>query len=164
MYQNDISVVVGSDVVGPSVSLDRMGLSDPPLPAPHEPAIEDVLGPLGAAVMRFMWSRGEAGVVTVVDAINTGRPQPLAYTTVMTIMGRLYDRGLLVREKRGRQFIYRPSGDEGALLENMSARAVDDLLARFGTTALRQFAARLADVDPELQAQVQALAKRRSPR
>jgi predicted transcriptional regulator len=112
--------------------------------------------------MRFIWSRGESSVVHVVDAINAGRPQPLAYTTVMTIMGRLHDRGLLLREKRGRQFIYSPSSDEGSLLETMSARAVDELIARFGTTALRQFAARLADVGPRLQDQVQALATRRS--
>ncbi len=139
-----------------------MAPSSRPSPASRQPAIEDVLGPLGAAVMRFVWSRGESSVVNVVDAINAGRSRPLAYTTVMTIMGRLHDRGLLAREKRGRQFIYWPSSDEGALLESMSARAVDELIARFGTTALRQFAARLADVDPQLQDQVQALAKRRS--
>jgi hypothetical protein len=58
--------------------------------------------------------------------------------------------------------VYRTNGDERALLEELSARAVDDLLARYGTTALRQFAARLADADPELQRRVMALAKRRS--
>ena len=77
-------------------------------------------------------------------------------------MSRLYDRGLLTREKRGRQFVYRPTGDEGALLDSLSARAVDELLARYGSTALRQFAVRLADADPALRARVLALARRRS--
>lgn len=129
---------------------------------PRDPAIEDVLGPLGAAVMRVVWSQRESSVATVLDALNTDRDRPLAYTTIMTILVRLFERGLLAREKRGRQFVYRSNGDEGALLEELSARAVDDLLARYGTTALRQFAVRLADADPELQRRVVALAKRRS--
>jgi len=129
---------------------------------PRDPAIEDVLGPLGAAVMRVVWSQRESSVATVVDALNADRDRPLAYTTVMTILVRLFERGLLAREKRGRQFVYRSKGDERALLDELSARAVDDLLARYGTSALRQFAARLADVDPELQSRVIDLAKRRS--
>lgn len=128
---------------------------------PRDPAIEDVLGPLGAAIMRVVWAHGEASVATVVDALNAERDRPVAYTTAMTIMVRLYERGLLDREKRGRQFVYRPKGDEPALLETLSARAVDDLLARYGTTALRQFAARLADADEELRSRVLALARRR---
>ena len=129
---------------------------------PREPAIEDVLGPLGAAVMRVVWAQGESSVSSVVDALNAQRPRPYAYTTVMTIMARLFERGLLGREKRGRQFMYHPASDERALLETLSARAVDRLLARYGTTALRQFAARLADADPELRSRILTLAKRRS--
>ena len=129
---------------------------------PRDPAIEDVLGPLGAAVMRVVWAQSESTVSTVVDALNSERDRPLAYTTAMTIMVRLFERGLLEREKRGRQFLYRPASDEGALLESMSARAVDELMDRYGTSALRQFAARLADADPELRDQLLALAKRRS--
>lgn len=128
----------------------------------RDPAIEDVLGPVGAAVMRVVWAQGESSVSTVVDALNAERDRPLAYTTAMTIMVRLFERGLLEREKRGRQFLYRPASDEGALLEGMSARAVDELLDRYGSSALRHFAARLADADPELRGRIRALAKRRS--
>ncbi len=128
----------------------------------RDPAIEDVLGPLGAAVMRVVWAQGESRVSTIVEALNAERDQPLAYTTVMTIAVRLFERGLIKREKRGRQFVYSPASDEAALLERMSAREVDQLLARYGTTALRQFAARLADADPELRSRVLALARRRA--
>jgi predicted transcriptional regulator len=139
-----------------------MAHSDRPSTTPREPAIEDVLGPLGAAVMRVVWSQGESSVSSVVQTLNAPGRRPHAYTTVMTIMGRLFERGLLAREKNGRQYVYRPTSDEGAVLESLSARAVDELLARYGTTALRQFAARLADADPELRGRVLALARRRS--
>jgi len=135
-------------------------LADQP-PVTHEPAIEDVLGPLGAAVMRVAWEQGDSTVASVIDALNaSGRH--LAYTTVMTVMGRLYKRGLLERTKRGRQYVYRPVSDEPHLIETMSGRAVDQLMERYGTTALRQFAHRLADVDPELRTQLLELASRRT--
>jgi predicted transcriptional regulator len=129
---------------------------------PREPVVGDVLGPLGAAVMRVLWDRGSASVGTVVDALNAERRRPLAYTTVMTVMSRLFERDLLERDKQGRQYVYRPVADEPALIETLSGQAVDELLARYGTTALRQFAHRLADSDPDLRAQILELAARRS--
>lgn len=129
---------------------------------PHEAAIEDVLGPLGAAVMRIAWEQGECTVASVADALNAGdRHRRLAYTTVMTVMGRLFERGLLERTRRGRQYAYRPASDEPTLIEMMGGRAVDELMERYGTAALRQFAHRLADIDPELRAQLLELASRR---
>ena len=127
-----------------------------------EPSVENVLGQLGAAVMRVVWTQGEATVGTVVDALNAEPRRPLAYTTVMTILVRLFERGFLTREKRGRQYVYRPAAEESELLETLSGRAVDELLARYGTSALRQFADRLADADPDLRAQILQLAGRRS--
>lgn len=130
--------------------------------AAGEPAVENVLGPLGAAVMRVVWAQGEVTVTSVVSTLNAGRPQPLAYTTVMTILVRLQERGFLERRKQGRQFVYRPAADESAMLDTLSGRAVDDLLARYGSTAMRHFAERLADADPDLRARIIELASRRS--
>lgn len=127
----------------------------------QQASIEDVLGPLGAAVMRVVWAQGRSTVQSVLDTLNAGRQRHLAYTTVMTILSRLFERGLLVREKAGRSYVYAPANDEAAVVEASSRRAVDDLLARFGTTALRQFAERLADVDAETRDRVLELAGRR---
>ncbi len=124
-------------------------------------SVENVLGPLGAAAMRVLWTSGEASVGGVRDALTVGRRRPLAYTTVMTVLVRLHQRGLVTREKRGRAYVYRAAAAEPALLESLSARAVDELLARYGTAALRQFAERLADADPEVRARLLELAGRR---
>lgn len=125
------------------------------------PAVENVLGPLGSAVMRVIWERGEATVGTVTDALNIASGRTHAYTTVMTVMGRLRERGLLSRTKRGRGFVYTAIGAEDELLSSMSGRAVDQVLARYGTAALRQFAARLGEIDPALQQELVELASRR---
>jgi len=148
------------DVLLAFVAMPRPHLAKP---EPHAPAIEDVLGPLGAAVMRVVWAQGSASVSLVVDALNAERARPLAYTTVMTVMARLSERGLLERERKGRQYIYRPASDEHSLLASLSGRAIDQLLARYGTTALAQFAQRLADAEPELRDRLLKLASRREP-
>ena len=76
----------------------------------------------------------------------------------MTVMSRLHERGVLLRTRVGQRYVYRPVADEGALIDRLSAQAVDRLLARYGTSALRQFAQRLDEVDPALRAELFDLA------
>jgi predicted transcriptional regulator len=132
-----------------------------PAPAPAAPALENVLGPLGSAVMRVVWEQGEATVGAVTETLNATSMRPHAYTTVMTVMGRLYERGLLSRSKRGRGFVYSAVGAEDELLSSLSGRAVDQLLARYGTAAMRHFAVRLGEIDPDLRLELVKLASRR---
>ena len=109
--------------------------------------IEAILGPLAGRIMRVALTRGEVTVRDVADDLGRSDNGGPAYTTVMTIMARLHERGLLRRVKRGRGFVYRPAADEQATIDELSRRAVDQLLATFGSSAMRQFAAHLADLD-----------------
>jgi len=60
------------------------------------------LGPLEVEVMEVVWAHGDSNVRDV-----TARMQrPLAYTTVMTTLDRLYKKGLLEREMTDRAFVY----------------------------------------------------------
>lgn len=122
------------------------------------PHYEDVLGPLAAAIVREVTARGEASVADVVEGLRRSQPREHAYTTIMTVMGRLHEKGVLVRERRGRQYIYRPAAPEAELIDRLSNEAVDRLVERFGSAALRQFAVRLADLDPETRRRLAALA------
>jgi predicted transcriptional regulator len=61
----------------------------------------------------------------------------LAYTTVMTVMARLQDRGLLARERSGRAFAYTVLGDPARVTARRMHRILDveadraRVLARF---------------------------------
>lgn len=123
--------------------------------------IENVLGPLGAAVMRIAWDEGEVSVNTALPLLRARQGRDSAYTTVMTILARLFERGLLERRKVGRLYVYRPTRSETATMEYLSERAVEDVLARYGTGALRQFAERLGDLDPDVRARLLRLAETR---
>ncbi len=116
---------------------------------PRTPRIEDVLGPLAAAIVREVSGRGEAGVGDVVEALRRTQQRDHAYTTIMTVMGRLHEKGVLARDRRGRQYVYRLVGSEPDLIDRLSGLAVDRLVDRYGTAALRHFAVRLDDLDRE---------------
>lgn len=122
------------------------------------PRLEDVLGPLGAAVVREVMARGEASVGDVVHDLRRREGRPYAYTTIMTVMSRLHERGVLARERQGRQYVYRPTAPEAELIDRLSRVAVERLVDRFGTAALRHFAVKLADLDPETRRRLAELA------
>ena len=122
------------------------------------PQFEDVLGPLAAAIVREVTARGEASVGNVVEGLRGTQAREHAYTTIMTVMGRLHEKGVLERDRRGRQYIYRASAPEAELVDRLSARAVDHLVERYGTAALRHFAVKLADLDPETRRRLTVLA------
>lgn len=61
-----------------------------------------MLGPLEIIVLETLWRRGESNVREVADTLD----RPLAYTTVMTTLDRLYKKGLLERRKSQRAFYY----------------------------------------------------------
>ena len=63
-----------------------------------------LLGPLEIHVLETLWSRGESNVRDVVSRLS----RPLAYTTVMTTLDRLFKKGLLNRRKSERAFLYSP--------------------------------------------------------
>jgi len=131
-----------------------------PPPGSRTPTLRDVLGPLGAPIIEIVVARGEASVAQVVEDLERRGDRRPAYTTVMTIMGRLFERGLLAREKRGRQYVYRATNPEAALIDQLSEQAVDRVIDRYGSAAFRHFATKLADVDPELRRRLIKLASK----
>lgn len=63
-----------------------------------------MLGRLETGLMEILWARGESSVRSVFEDLD----RPLAYTTVMTTLERLFKKGLLDRRKLGRAFLYTP--------------------------------------------------------
>jgi predicted transcriptional regulator len=66
------------------------------------PGSTNPLGHLETQVMEILWSGGESNVREVAQLLQ----RPLAYTTVMTTLDRLYKKGLLNRRKSERAFFY----------------------------------------------------------
>src|SRR5438445_12495605 len=97
---------------------------------------------LESEVMEEVWGREEATVRDVLEALNKGRKKR-AYTTIMTIMARLDEKGLLRRRKRGKTHVYRPTMNRAEYLKARAHSQVDELVADYGDVALAHFARQL---------------------
>ena len=108
-----------------------------------------LLGPLEGRMMCAVWT-GQVTDTFVVRDVQALMPQ-LAYTTVMTTLRRLADKGLLTaRAEPGRRaHEYRAAGTAADYLSRASHDEAAQFVARYGDAALSAFAARLADLTPE---------------
>lgn len=91
-------------------------------------------GQLESEVLAALWAVDRPASAATVREHVGGDP---AYTTVLTILSRLYEKGLVTRARSGRGYVYTPVRDEAghtaagmrALLEKGGDRAA--VLARF---------------------------------
>jgi predicted transcriptional regulator len=108
--------------------------------------------------MDALWRLGPSSARHVLDALNGDAERPLAYTTIMTILVRLHEKGYALRDLRGRQFSYRAAIRPEELVDAAGRREFERLLARYGAPAVARFAEDLAPESPELLRQLRALA------
>lgn len=94
-----------------------------------------------------LWAKGDMSVGEVLEALNAEAGRALAYTTVMTILVRLLEKGYLSREKDGRHFRYAPAVDESSLPAKAGRRALSRLIERYGSDLVVEFAADLGEGD-----------------
>lgn len=94
------------------------------------------LTPLELAIMKSLWRRGSARVKEVREDLYPTRG--LAYTTIMTILDRLYKKGVVQRRKAGRAHVYEPGLPEDAV-RNDAVSALVDSFFDGSETALKQY-------------------------
>ncbi len=79
-----------------------------PLKNSKKPAKKDPeLGDAELEVLKALWDRGEATVREVLDRLNEKREKALAYTTVLTFLTRLEQKGFVVSNKSGLAYVYK---------------------------------------------------------
>jgi predicted transcriptional regulator len=91
--------------------------------------VEDVLHGLGTLerqALDAVWRLGRASVKDVRRALD----DTPAYTTVMTVMDRLYKKGVLEREREGRAYIYSAPASSEQLQSSLAMGLLGRLLGR----------------------------------
>lgn len=76
-------------------------------------------------IMKVVWRLGAATVKEVCGVIS--QMKPTAYTTILTLMGILEEKGALIHSRTGRAYVYKPLLSRRQATRNQ----VDDVLARF---------------------------------
>ena len=108
-------------------------------------------GELQSQVLAAVRERGSCTVRDVHEHLAAERT--VAYTTVLTVMSRLVQRGVLTRAQSGKAGVFSVAVSDDA---DAAGRVVEQLLGRFGTVGVSEFVAH-AMGDPELRAELRRL-------
>ncbi len=122
----------------------------PPPPALHE---------LESEVMEEMWRQGRTNVRGIMVALNKKHKTGRAYTTYMTIMARLAAKGLLDREREGKNDVYWAVLSREEFLRARAEEEVTALVSEFGEVALVHFAKEMDKLDPARLKRLRRLAR-----
>ncbi|MCR4403123.1 MAG: BlaI/MecI/CopY family transcriptional regulator [Firmicutes bacterium] len=127
---------------------------------PGRKGLGKVLGDLEAEIMEEVWARGTCTVRDIYEGLRMRRR--IAYTTVMTVMSRLAEKGLLAKGKEGAAFVYRPQVSKDEFRREVAAEVITGLLDGFGKEAIFQLVSAADRADPEIMEQLErAIAERR---
>jgi predicted transcriptional regulator len=133
-------------------------------PAVQRASKDPIAGELGAAqaeILNVVWETQGATVPEIHAAINRKRKSEAAYTTVLTLVQRLYARNLLVREPEGRTFRYRAAQSRDQLIAAWSDEMIDRLIDDYGEIAIARLDDRLHALDAERQEKLRAARRKR---
>ncbi|MCD6249688.1 MAG: BlaI/MecI/CopY family transcriptional regulator [candidate division Zixibacteria bacterium] len=74
------------------------------------------LGPTEAKLMELVWGQTNLTVKSALFYLD--RDDRRAYTTIMTVLNRLVDKGLLTRARDGRNYVYRAGIDRETFIRD----------------------------------------------
>lgn len=111
--------------------------------------------------MNILWERGERSVRQVLAALD----QRLAYTTIATVLDRLHEKGLLLREKEGGSggggWVYRPARTREEVLAGEVCQILERSSSGVSEPFLLAFLDQVEQVDPDALDRLEALLQAR---
>jgi predicted transcriptional regulator len=126
---------------------------------PHMKGIKRALGDLEAEVMDCLWEAPESSVKEIWERLSQQRP--LAYTTIMTTMDRLYQKGLLQRVKSGKAFLYKPRFSRQEFEEILTEEVLQGLVGATSEPLMSAFLDLLSEKDPGSLDRLELMIRRR---
>lgn len=128
---------------------------------PEQDGLRTSLFDLEAEIMEIVWEHGwdEFAVADVHAQLE--RQRPLAYTTVMTTVSRLYSKELLTRRKHGRRYLYRAKMTRSEFIEAMTREVLVSLPPVGQEAAVAFLVERVAEADEAELDRLEALIRAR---
>jgi predicted transcriptional regulator len=99
---------------------------------------EITLGQLEKQIMDIIWENKHCSARDVLTKIE--KEKKLAYTTVATILQRLYDKGLLNKKEDKSGYIYSPKVSKEKYSKSIARGFLKNFINSFGDTAIASFA------------------------
>lgn len=119
----------------------------------NESGLNRFFGPLEAKIMDILWNDVE---MTIKDVQQTLDQEKLTnFNTVMTVMNRLVDKGILQKRTEGRSSLYKPVLSRDDFLNTQSKEMTNELIDEFGNVVVSHMLDALEDVDDDLVAMLE---------
>jgi len=115
---------------------------------PHKRGLNRFLGELEKDIMEILWKNGRLSVKEV--WIELLKSKKMAYTTIMTVMGRLAQKGLLLKEKEGKSYYYTPKYKKDEFMDKVSREVFLGMLENQSSKTLASFVDVLTEKDPRI--------------
>lgn len=115
--------------------------------SPKKDGLVKVLGPLETEIMRLLWQDKRSTVKKVHRKLSQQRD--IAYTTVMTTMSRLSEKGVLNRQREGLAYVYTPAISEDDFVAMVVRQVLDGLLDDYSNLAVDYMVDYLARNSPQ---------------
>lgn len=121
--------------------------------------LQRVLGTLEAEIMESMWHKQEATIREVWEELCLEKH--VAFNTIMTVMNRLVEKGLLRRSGVTGSYRFQPLMTREDFLDKLSREVSLSLITDFGRRAVAQFVEVLEEGNPEYLELIQEMVCRR---
>ncbi|KOO50004.1 BlaI/MecI/CopY family transcriptional regulator [Viridibacillus arvi] len=119
----------------------------------NESGLNRFFGPLEAKIMDILWNDVEMTIKDVQQVLD--QEKLTNFNTVMTVMNRLVDKGILQKRTEGRSSLYKPVLSREDFLNTQSKEMTNELMDEFGNVVVSHMLDALEDVDDDLVAMLE---------
>jgi predicted transcriptional regulator len=114
----------------------------------HESGLNRFFGTLEAKIMSILWDGSEMTIKDVQHHLEAEKM--INFNTVMTVMNRLVEKGILQKRVEGRSSLYQPVLSREQFLDNQSKELTHELIEEFGPLVMNHMLDALEEADPTL--------------
>lgn len=119
----------------------------------NESGLNRFFGPLEAKIMDILWNDVEMTIKDVQRVLE--KEKVTNFNTVMTVMNRLVEKGMLLKRAEGRTSLYQPVLSREVFLHTKSKQMANELMDEFGNVVVSHMLDALEDVDDDLVAKLE---------
>lgn len=119
----------------------------------NESGLNRFFGPLEAKIMDILWNDVEMTIKDVQQVLD--KEKMTNFNTVMTVMNRLVEKGILEKRAEGRSSLYKPIQSRVEFLSEQSKEMTNELMDEFGNVVVSHMLDALEDVDDDLVAKLE---------
>lgn len=119
----------------------------------NESGLNRFFGPLEAKILDVLWNDGERTIKEVQQVLE--KEKATNFNTVMTVMNRLTEKGVLQKRTEGRSSLYKPVTSRTEFLNTQSREMTNELMEEFGSVVVSHMLDALEDVDDDLVAKLE---------